>query len=72
MSHMLIHRNSTVKLNMYVKLEVNFFVMSVMEFKTKILTAFVNKIKVSFMLTIKYHVSNICTNFKQRLLKRSM
>ena len=46
--------------------------MSVTEFKTKILTAFVNKIKVSFMLTIKYHVINISTNFKQKVLKRSM
>ena len=46
--------------------------MSVTEFKTKILTAFVNEIKVSFMLTIKYRVINICTNFKQKLLKRSM
>ena len=59
MSHTFIHRNSSVNLE-YVKLEVYFFVMSVTEFfKTKILTAFVNEIKVSFLLIANYHVSNI-------------
>ena len=53
-------------------MEVDFFVMSVTEFQTKILTAFENEIKVSFMLIVKHHVMNICTNFKQKLLKRSM
>lgn len=32
-----------------------------------ILAAFVNEIKVSFLLLVKYHVRNICTNFKQKL-----
>ena len=54
------------------KLEVDFFVMSVTEVKTKILIAFENEIKVSFTLMVKYHVMNICINFKQKLLKRSM
>ena len=41
------------------------FVMSVTELKTKILTAFKNEIRVSFLLIVKYHVMNTCTNFKQ-------
>ena len=46
--------------------------MSETEFKTKILTALVNEINVSFLLIVKYRVRNIWTNFKQKLLKRSM
>ena len=48
------------------------FLMSVTEFKTKILTVFENEIRVSFLLIVNYYVTNICTNFKQTLLKRSM
>ena len=36
--------------------------MSVTELKTKILTAFENEIRVSFLLIVKYHVMNICSN----------
>ena len=43
------------------------FVMSVTELKTKILTAFENEIRVSFLLIVKYHVMNTCTNFKQKI-----
>ena len=42
-------------------------VMSVTELKTKILTAFENKIRVSFLLIVMYHVMNTCTNFKQKI-----
>ena len=42
------------------------FVMFVTELKTKILTAFENEIRVSFLLMLKYHVINTCTNFKQK------
>ena len=46
------------------------FVMSVTMFTTKILTAFENEIRGSFLLIVKYHVMNTYTNFKQKLLKR--
>ena len=39
-------------------------VMSVMEFETKILTAFECVIRFSFLLIVTYHVMNTCTNFK--------
>ena len=48
------------------------FVMSVTEFKTKILTAFENEIRVSFLLIVKYHVMNAFTHFKQKSLQRKM
>ena len=49
------------------------FAKFVTELKTKILTAFENEIRVSFLRIIKYHVINTGTNFKQKkLLKRSM
>ena len=40
------------------------FVLSVTEFKTKISRAFENEIRVSFLLIVKYHVMNTCSNFK--------
>ena len=43
--------------------------MSVKELKTKILTAFENEIRVSFLLIVMYHVKNTCTNFKQKIAK---
>ena len=43
------------------------FVMSVTKLKTKILTAFENEIRVSFLLIVMYHVMNTCTNFKQKI-----
>ena len=43
------------------------FVMSVTELKTKILTAFENKIRVSFLLIVMCHVMNTCTHFKQKI-----
>lgn len=46
------------------KSKVDFFVMSVTLFKTSVLAAFVNEIKVSFLLLVKYHVRDICSNFK--------
>ena len=46
------------------------YVMSALIFETKILTAFENKIRGYFLLIVKYHVMNTCTNFKQKLLKR--
>ena len=46
------------------------FVMSVMTFRTKIFTAFEILIRGSFLLMVKYHVKNTCTNFKQNLLRR--
>ena len=46
------------------------FVMSVMTFRTKIFTAFEIEIRGSFLLIVKYHVKNTCTNFKQNLLRR--
>ena len=39
------------------------FVMLVTELKAKILKAFENEIRVSFLLIVKYHVMNTCTNF---------
>ena len=42
------------------------FVMSIMTFRTKILTAFENEIRGSFLLIVKYHVINL----KQKLLTR--
>ena len=41
--------------------------MSVTELKTKILTAFENEIRVSFLLIVMYHVMNTCTNFKPKI-----
>ena len=38
--------------------------MSVTELKTKILTAFENEIRVSFLLIVMYHVMNTHVNFK--------
>ena len=46
------------------------FVMFVMAFRTKIFTAFEIEIRGSFLLIVKYHVKNTCTNFKQNLLRR--
>ena len=43
------------------------FVMPITELKTKILTAFENEIRVSFLLIVKYNVMNTCTNFKQKI-----
>ena len=43
------------------------FVMSVTELKTKILSALENEIRVSFLLIVKYHVMNACTNFKHKM-----
>ena len=45
------------------------FVLSVPTSKTKILTAFENEIRGSFLLIVKYHVMNTCTNIKQKLLR---
>ena len=38
------------------------FVLSITEFKRKILRAFKNEIRASFLLIVKYHVMNICSN----------
>ena len=40
------------------------FVLSITEFKTKILRAFENEIRVSFLLIVKCPVINTCSNFK--------
>ena len=40
------------------------FVLSITEFKTKILRAFENEIRVSFLLIVKCLVINTCSNFK--------
>ena len=40
------------------------FVLSITEFKTKILRAFENEIRVSFLLIVKCHAINTCSNFK--------
>ena len=40
------------------------FVLSITEFKTKILRVFENEIRVSFLLIVKCHVINTCSNFK--------
>ena len=40
------------------------FVLSITEFKTKILRAFENEIRVSFLLIVKCHVIKTCSNFK--------
>ena len=45
------------------KLQVDFFVVFVTEFDTKILEAFVKERKVSFLLIVKYPVRNIRTNY---------
>ena len=51
------------------KLLVDFFVMSVTEFNTKILEAFVIERKVSFLLMVKYPVRNVCTNYKLKTVQ---
>ena len=51
------------------KLLVDFFVMSVTEFNTKILEAFVIERKVSFLLMVKYPVRNVCTNSKLKTVQ---
>ena len=38
------------------------FVLSTTEFKTKILRAFENEFRASFLLIVKYHVMNTCSN----------
>ena len=43
--------------------------MSVTEFNTKILEAFVIERKVSFLLTVKYPVRNVCTNYKLKTVQ---
>ena len=45
------------------KLQVDFFVMFITEFNTKILEAFVKERKVSFLLMVMYPVRNVCTNY---------
>ena len=40
------------------------FVLSTTEFKTEILRAFENEFRASFLLIVKYHVMNTCSNFK--------
>ena len=43
--------------------------MSVTEFNTKILEAFVIERKVSFLLMVKYPVRNVCTNYKLKTVQ---
>ena len=43
------------------------FVMTATEFKTKILTAFENEIRLSFLLIVKDHVMNTCTNLEPKI-----
>ena len=43
--------------------------MSVTEFNTKILEAFVKERKVSFLLIVKYPVRNVCTNYKLKIVQ---
>ena len=38
--------------------------MSVTELYTKMLATFFKERKVSFLLIVKYHVRNVCTNYK--------
>ena len=57
------------KKNDYKKLQVDSFVVSVTEFNTKILEAFVKERKVSFLLIVKYPVRNVCTNYKLKIVQ---
>ena len=50
-------------------MQVDFFVVSVTEFNTKILEAFVKERKVSFLLIVKYPVRNVCTNYKLKTVQ---
>ena len=50
-------------------MQVDFFVVSVTEFNTKILEAFVKEKKVSFLLIVKYPVRNVCTNYKLKIVQ---
>ena len=45
--------------------------MSVTEFNTKILEAFVIERKVSFLLMVKYPVRNVCTNYKLKTVQNT-
>ena len=43
--------------------------MSVTEFNTKILEDFIIERKVSFLLTLKYPVRNVCKNYKLKTVQ---
>ena len=43
--------------------------MFITEFNPKILEAFVEERKVSFLLMVKYPVRNVCTNYKSKTVQ---